>query len=176
MFILPGVTHAAGSRRHFRSVDPLSITNVALRSVKGTECYVKQHVDFTRQRDKVSVTTSLVLRCVYLAWSHPRRRIEVIFQVSRPTFLPRTRPCVRSKGLKSMLNRLLNSPDSMARFQLQLAQFCIAFILPGGTHAAGSRWHFRSVDPLSYHEHDGLECGQKYRRALFISWLLPPTL
>ena len=151
-------------------------TNAALRAVKGTEGYVKHHVDLTRQYDKVSVTTSAVLHCIYLAWRHPRRQIEVTFQVSRPTFLPRTWPCVRPKGLKALLNTTLNSPDSMIRSQLQRAQFYIAFILPGGTHAGGSWRRFRSIDPLSYHEHDGLECGQKYRRALFISWLLPPTL
>ena len=37
--------------------------------------------------------------------------------------------------------------------QSQRAQFSIAFILPGDTHAAGSRWHFRSFDPLFHHEH-----------------------
>ena len=56
------------------------------------------------------------------------------------------------------MNRTLTSPDSVVSTQSQRAQFSIAFILPGNTHAAGSRWHFRSVDPLFHHEH-GLACG-----------------
>ena len=90
---------------------------------------------------------SAVFHCVYLAWKHPRRRIEVTFQVRRPAFRPRTRPCVRSNRLRSTMNRMLTSPDSVVCPQLQRAQFFIAFILPGNTHAAESWRHFRSVDP-----------------------------
>ena len=58
------------------------------------------------------------------------------------------------------MNRTLTSPDSVVSPQLQRAQFSIAFILPGSTHAAGSSSHFRLVDPLFSLEH-GLECGQR---------------
>ena len=53
------------------------------------------------------VTMSAVLYCVYLAWQHPRRQIEVIFQDCRPAFPPRIRPCGRSKRLKSTMTRTL---------------------------------------------------------------------
>ena len=58
------------------------------------------------------------------------------------------------------MNRTLTSPGSVVSPQSQRAQFSIAFILPGNTHAAGSRWHFRSVDPLFHQEH-GLASGQR---------------
>ena len=58
------------------------------------------------------------------------------------------------------MNRTLTSPDIVESPQSQRAQFYIAFILPGSTHAAGSRWHFRSVDPLFHREH-GLASGQR---------------
>ena len=125
-----------------------------------TQEHNEPHVDFTRQCGKSPVTTSAVLHCVYLAWKHPRRRIEVAFQVSRPAFPPRTRPCERSKRLRSTMNRTLTSPDSVVSPQSQRAQFSIAFILPGNTHAAGSRCHFRGLDRLFHHE-DGLACGQR---------------
>ena len=87
-----------------------STTNTALRAVKETQEHDESHVDFTRQCGKSPVTTSAVLHCVYLAWKHPRRRIEVAFQVSRPAFPPRTRPCEWPKGLRSTINRKLSSP------------------------------------------------------------------
>ena len=55
-------------------------TNTALRAVKETEEHDKSHVDFTRQCGKSPVTMSVVFHCVYLAWEHPRRRIEVTLQ------------------------------------------------------------------------------------------------
>ena len=58
------------------------------------------------------------------------------------------------------MNRTLTSPDSVVSPQSQRAQFLIEFILPADTHAAGSRWHFKSIDPLFHHEH-GLGCGQR---------------
>ena len=116
-----------------------STTNTALRAVKETEEHNEVHVDFARQSNKSPVTMSAVFHCVYLAWKHPRRRIEVTFQVNRPAFLPQIRPCVRSKRLRSAMNRTLTSPDSVVNPQSQQAQFSIAFILPGSTHAAGSR-------------------------------------
>ena len=58
------------------------------------------------------------------------------------------------------MNRTLTSPDSVISPQSQRAQFSIAFILPGNTHAAGSRWYLRSVDPHFHHEH-GLASGQR---------------
>ena len=137
-----------------------STTNTALGAVKVTQEHDESHVDFTRQCNKSQVTTSAVLYCVYLAWKHPRRRIEFAFQVSRPAFPPRTRPCVRSKRLRSTMNCTLTSPDSVVSPQSQRAQFSIAFILPGSTHATGSMWHFRSVDPLFHHEH-GLASDQR---------------
>ena len=116
-----------------------STTITALRAVKETQEHDESHVDFTRQCGKSPVTTSAVLHSVYLAWKHPRRRIEFAFQVSRPAFPPRTRPCVRSKRLRKMMNHTLISPDSAASPQSQRAQFSIACIMPGNTHAAGSR-------------------------------------
>ena len=58
------------------------------------------------------------------------------------------------------MSRTLTSPDSVVSPQSQRAQFSIAFILPGNTHAAGSRRHFRLVDSLFHHEH-GLASGQR---------------
>ena len=58
------------------------------------------------------------------------------------------------------MNCMLTSPESVISPQSQRAQFSIAFILPGNTHAAGSSWHFRSVDLLFQHEH-GLASGQR---------------
>ena len=116
-----------------------STTSKALRAVKETKKHDELHVDLTRQCGKSPVAMSAVLHCVYLAWKHPRHRIEVAFQVSRPAFPPRTRPCERSKRLRSTMNRTLTSPDSVVSPQSQRAQFSIAFILPGNTHAAGSR-------------------------------------
>ena len=118
-----------------------STTNSALRAVKETEEHDESHVNFTRQCGKSPVTTSAVLHCVYLDWKHQRCRIELAFQVSRPAFPPRTRPCERSKRLRSTMNRTLTSPDSVVSPQSQRAQFSIAFILPGSTRAAGSSWH-----------------------------------
>ena len=109
---------------------------------------------------KSFVTMNAVFHCVYLAWKHPRRRIEFACQVSRPAFPPRTRPCERSKRLRSTMHRTLTSPDSVVSPQSQRAQFSIAFISPRSSHAAGSRRYFRSVDPLFHHEH-GLACGQR---------------
>ena len=57
------------------------------------------------------------------------------------------------------MNCTLTSPDSVVSPQSQRAQFSVAFILPGSTRAAGSSWHFRTVDPLFHHEH-GHACGQ----------------
>ena len=117
----------------------LSTTNTALRTVKETKEGNDSPLDLLRQCAMSPVTMSAVLHCVYLTWKHPRRRIKVTFQVSRPAFLPQTRPCVRSKRLRCTMNRTLTSPDSVASSQSQRAQFSIAFILPGSTHAAGSR-------------------------------------
>ena len=116
-----------------------STTNMALRAVKETEEHDESYVDFTRHCGKSPVTSSAVLHCVYLAWKHLRRRIEVTFQVSRPAFPPQTRPCERSKRLRSAMNRTLTSLDIVVSPHSQRAQFSIAFILPGSTHAAGSR-------------------------------------
>ena len=113
-------------------------TNTALRAVKEAEEHDESHVDFTRQCGKYPVTTSAVLHCVYLAWKHPRRRIEVIFQDCRPAFSRRKRPCVWSKSLRSTMNCALTSPRSVVSPWLQRA-FSIAFILPGSIHAAGLR-------------------------------------
>jgi len=63
-----------------------STTNTALRAVKEAEERDESHVDFTRHCGKATLTTSAVFHCVYLAWKHPRRRIKVTFQVSRPRF------------------------------------------------------------------------------------------
>ena len=105
----------------------------------------------------------------------PFFRIEATFQVSRPACPPQTRPCARSKRLKRAMIRTLNSFDSVASAQLQWAQFSIAIILPGSTHAAGSRWYFRSVDLLFHHEH-GLACGQRGWGARWIARWLHPTV
>ena len=138
--ILPGSTHAARSRCDISGQSTrFSTANTALRAVKETEEHDESHVDFTRHCGKSPVTTSAVLHCVYLAWKHPCRRIKVTFQVSRPAFPPRARPCERSKRLRSTMNRTLTSPDIVVSPHSQRAQFSIAFILPGSTYAAGSR-------------------------------------
>ena len=116
-----------------------STTNTALCAVKEAEERDESHIDLSRRRGKSPVTMSAVLHCVHLTWKHPRRRIEVVFQVSRPAFPPQTRPCVRSKRLRSAMNRTFTSPGSVVSPQSQRAQFSIAFILPGSTHTAGSR-------------------------------------
>ena len=66
----------------------------------------------------------------YILPKHPRRRIEVTFQVNRPAFPPLPRPCVQSKRLRSTMNCTLTSPDSVISPQSQRAQFSIAFTLP----------------------------------------------
>ena len=128
-----------------RDLTDFSTTNKALHAVKETEEHNQSHVDFTRHCGKSPVTISAVFHCVYLAWKHPRRRIEMTFQVSGPAFPPRTRPCERSKRLRRAINCTLTSFDSVASPQSQRAQFSIAFILPGSTHAAGLRWHYRQL-------------------------------
>ena len=120
-------------------------TNTALRAVKETKEHDESRVDLTRQCGKSPVTTSAVLHCVYLAWKHPRRRIDVIFQDCRPAFPPRSRPCVRSKRLRSTMNRTLTSSDSDVSPQSQRAQFSIAFILPGSTYTAGKALFSRTL-------------------------------
>ena len=65
-----------------------STTNKALRSVKETKGHAESHDNITRQCGQSPVTMSAVLHCVYLAWRHPRCRIEVTFQISRPRFSP----------------------------------------------------------------------------------------
>ena len=119
-FILPGSTHAAESRCGISGQSTrFSTTNTALRAVKETEKHDESHVDFTRQCGKSLVTMSALFHCVYVAWKHPRRRIEVIFQDCRPAFPPRIRPCVWSKRLKSTMTRTLTSPDSVVSPRLQ---------------------------------------------------------
>ena len=54
--------------------------STALRAVKATEEHDESNVDFAQQCGKSPVTMSAVLHCVYLAWKHPRRRIEVTYQ------------------------------------------------------------------------------------------------
>ena len=77
-FILPGSTHAAGSRGDISGQSTrFSTTNTALLAVKEAKEHDESHVDFTRQCGKSSLTASAVLHCVYLAWKHPRRQIEV---------------------------------------------------------------------------------------------------
>ena len=56
-----------------------STTNTALREVKETKEHDESRVDLTRQCGKPPVTMSTVFPCDYVAWKHPRRRIEVIF-------------------------------------------------------------------------------------------------
>ena len=67
-------------------------TNRALRAVKGTKKGNASHVGLTWHCGKSLVTTSAVLRRVQLTWKHPRRKIEVVFQVIEPTFPPQTGP------------------------------------------------------------------------------------
>ena len=59
-----------------------SSTNGALRAVKGTQEGDESQVDLTRHCGKFFVTTSVVLHRVWLTWKHPRRCIEVRFQVT----------------------------------------------------------------------------------------------
>ena len=48
------------------------------------------------------------------------------------------------------MNHTSTSPDSVASPSLQPAQFSIAFISPGRSHASGLRWHFRRLDPFFF--------------------------
>ena len=59
-----------------------SSTYTALRAVKGTEKGNESRDDLTRQCGKSPVTTNTVLHRVQLTWMHPRRWIEVVFQVT----------------------------------------------------------------------------------------------
>ena len=130
----PCNTHAARSRCDISGQSTrFFTTNTALRAVKEAKEHDESHVDFARQIGKSPLTASAVLHCVYLAWKHPRRRIEVTFQVSRPAFPPQTRPCVRSKRLRSAMNRTLTSLDRLVSPHSQRAQFSIAFGNAGGT-------------------------------------------
>ena len=45
------------------------------------------------------------------------------------------------------MKRTSTSLDSVASPSLQSAQFSIAFVSPGRTHAAELRWHFRRLNP-----------------------------
>ena len=154
-----------------------STTNTALRAVKETEEHDESHVDFTRHCGKSPVTTSAVLHCVYLAWKHLRRQIEVWhFRSVDPAFPPWTRPCVRSKRLRSTMNRTLTSTDIVVSLRSQRAQFYIAFILPGSTHAARSRCDISGQSTPLFHREHGLACGQRDWGARWIARWLHPTL
>jgi hypothetical protein len=59
-----------------------SSINGLLRAVIGTEERDESHVDLNRHCGKSAVTMNKVIHRVYLTWKHPRRRIEVIFQVT----------------------------------------------------------------------------------------------
>jgi hypothetical protein len=52
-----------------------------LRAVKGTEERDEPHVLLTWYGGRSPVATKKVIHRVYLTWKHPRRWIEVIFQV-----------------------------------------------------------------------------------------------
>jgi hypothetical protein len=56
-------------------------TGLCVRS-NGTEERDESHDDLTRHSGKSAVAIKKVLRRVYLTWKHPRRWIEVIFQVT----------------------------------------------------------------------------------------------
>jgi hypothetical protein len=57
-----------------------STTNTALCVVNEIKEDDESRDDLTRQCGKPPVTMSTVFHCIYLAWKHPRRRIEVILQ------------------------------------------------------------------------------------------------
>jgi hypothetical protein len=59
-----------------------SSINGPLRAVKGTEERDESHVNLTRHDGKSAVTMNKVLQRVHLTWKHPRRWIEVLFQVT----------------------------------------------------------------------------------------------
>jgi hypothetical protein len=59
-----------------------SSINGALRAVKGTKEGDESHANLTQHCGKSLVTTSVVLHRVRLTWKHPRRCIEVRFQVT----------------------------------------------------------------------------------------------
>ena len=90
-----------------------------------------ENAPFSRSRGK-DVATSARARGRILI-KHPRRCIEVRFQVTWPTFPPQTGPCERSKGLRSAINRMSTSPGVMASPPLQRAQFFVVFISHGST-------------------------------------------
>jgi hypothetical protein len=59
-----------------------SSTNMALRAAKGTEEANELHVELNRHCGESPVTTKAVSHRFYLTWKHPRRWIEVVFQVT----------------------------------------------------------------------------------------------
>ena len=106
-------------------------------------------------------------------------RLRWHFRRLDPAFSPQTGPCARSKGLRSAMKRTSTSPDSLASPSLQPAQFSIAFISPGRTHASELRWHFRRLDPAfpprkrSCVRSKGLRSAMKRRRPHPIVWQVP---
>jgi hypothetical protein len=56
--------------------------NGPLRAVEGTEERTESHVDLTRHCRKSAVAMRKDLHRVYLTWKHPRRSIEVTFQMT----------------------------------------------------------------------------------------------
>ena len=71
-----------------------------MSAVKGPENSNKLHVDLTRQCGNALVTKNTVLHRVRLTWKHPRRGIEVVFQVTLPFFFSTNRALRAVKGTK----------------------------------------------------------------------------
>jgi len=59
-----------------------SSINGPLRAVKVTEERDESHFSLTRHCVKSGVAMNKVIHRVYLTWKHPRRWIEVMFQVT----------------------------------------------------------------------------------------------
>ena len=85
----PGSTHTPLDRGGISDdLTGFFSTNRALRAVKGTQKGNASYVGLTWHCGKSLVTTSPVFRRVQLTWKHPRRKIEVVYQVIEPTFPP----------------------------------------------------------------------------------------
>jgi hypothetical protein len=66
----------------FGDLTGFSSTNGALRAAKEAEEGSDSNVDLTRYVGKAPATTKTVRHCGEVTWKHPRRRIEVVFQVT----------------------------------------------------------------------------------------------
>ena len=85
-FIAPGSTTSLYRDDISGDSNQLFVTKVALFATKAFKECDESHDDLTRPCGEFLFATSAALRRVYRTWMHPRRWIEVTFQVTRPDF------------------------------------------------------------------------------------------